>query len=658
MEGSQLRFVMQGIAGAGAAACAIFLAVLGVYIAGFGLSDETIMRVGVYALAAFALILRSARDRLAGAASGAWGLLFDGALLVCLVLSTRRYFAIGQELQIGLYSFTPWDILIGLLGLATLIVLTYRAFGLPLVAVCLMTIAYGLFGDYLPWIFQHGGYRLEQVMQVVWYSFDGVFGGPLAVVVTLIVVFIVFGVVLEGIGAGPVLLKFAFVVTGRTRGGPAHAAIVASGVFGTMSGSVSGNVVGTGVITIPMIVKRGFPARYAGGVEAAASSGGQFMPPVMGAVAFIMSDVTGISYLVICTAALLPALFYYGSLFIAVHLEAVKRGMEPIAAAERPTLTAHDWAMSLCFLVPLALVVIIMFSGRSPALAGFWAVLTALGLGLVINPQLRRDPGRLIKALQQAGDAAAQIIVAVGAIGIVIGIMNMTGLGLRFAGVMQSMAGNSLFLSLVMMMLGSLVLGMGMPTVPAYLIIVLVMGPAIEMMGVPTLAAHLFVVYFGVLSSITPPVAIAAFAAAPIARARPMAIGVDACRVALVGFVIPFVLVYNPSLSLVLDFTVEGIAWICTRLTLAIWLLATAVSGYAAMRLALWQRLARLAIGLAILVPVLSLEISATCAALAIAGFDFFHRRNSSGAATIGASANVGRALPANPKSTARGGEA
>ncbi len=174
-------------------------------------------------------------------------------------------------------------------------------------------------------------------MQVVWYSFDGVFGGPISVVVTLILVFVVFGVVLEGIGAGPVLLNFAFAFTGRSRGGPAHAAIVASGIFGTMSGSVSGNVVGTGVMTIPMIVKRGFPPRYAGGVEAAASSGGQFMPPIMGAVAFIMSDVTGIPYLTICIGALLPALFYYGSLFVAVHLEAVKRGIKPIPAGGAPS---------------------------------------------------------------------------------------------------------------------------------------------------------------------------------------------------------------------------------------------------------------------------------------------------------------------------------
>ncbi len=205
--------------------------------------------------------------------------------------------------------------------------------------------------------------------------------------------------------------------------------------------------------------------------------------------------------------------------------------------------------------------------------------------------------------------------------------MNMTGLGLRFAGIMQSLAGKSLFLSLVMMMLGSLVLGMGMPTVPAYLIIVLVMGPAIEPMGVPTLTAHLFVVYFGVLSSITPPVAIAAFAAAPIARANPIAIGIDACRMALIGFIIPFVLIYNPSLSLVVDFTVEGFVWVCLRLVLAIWLLSTGVSGFAAARLPMWQRLLRVALGVLVLMPALGLEIGGTVAALLVTGADVFRRQ-------------------------------
>lgn len=464
---------------------------------------------------------------------------------------------------------------------------------------------------------------------MVWYSFDGVFGSPLAVVVSLILVFIVFGAMLEAIGAGAVLLRFAVVATGRLRGGPAHAAIAASGVFGTMSGSVSGNVVGTGVMTIPMIVERGFPRRYAGGIEAAASAGGQFMPPIMGAVAFIMADVTGIPYLTICLAALVPALFYYASLFLSVHMEALRRGIKPVPQSDLPRLSAHDWRMSLCFVLPLALMMTLMISGRSPALAGFWAVFAVVALGIVLNPELRRKPVMLLIGLRQGGLASAQILIAVGAIGIVIGVMNMTGLGLRFAGLIQSAAGGSLFLSLVLMMLGALVLGMGMPTVPAYLIVVLVMGPAIEQLGVPTLIAHMFVVYFAVLSAITPPVAIAAFAAAPIARANPVAIGIDATRLALIGFIIPFVLVYNPSLTLVVDVTLEGLVWVCLRLGLALWMFTTGFAGFGGKSIGMTQRLARVALGFGLLVPNLWIEAAAAAVAIMLVWLDWReYRRN------------------------------
>lgn len=586
----------------------------GIYIAGVGVLDETALRVGVFALGGVMLLLESIHGRREQAGWKAAGILMDLVLLAGFLVAIRRYLEIGESLQIGLYMFTATDILVGTVGLVVLLELARRALGLPLFLICLVGIGYAVFGDGLPGIFRHGGFSYQQVLQVVWYSFDGVFGGPMSVVVSLILVFIVFGVMLEGIGAGAVLLKFAFALTGRARGGPAHAAIAASCAFGTMSGSVAGNVVGTGVITIPMIRERGFPGRYAGGIEAAASSGGQFMPPVMGAVAFIMADVTGIPYLTICLAALMPALFYYLALFVSVHLEAVKRDIKPIPASERPQLALNDYLMSLCFIVPLGIVVTLLLSGRSPALAGFYAVLAAIVLGFLFNPKLRRNPVRVIEALGNAGAAAAQVLIAVGAIGILIGVMNMTGLGLRFAGVILAVAGDSLFLALIMMMLGSLALGMGMPTVPAYLIIVLVMGPAIEQMGVPTIVAHLFVVYFGVLSSITPPVALAAFVAAPIAKANPILISLDACKVALPGFIIPFVLVYNPSLSLVADFTVAGFVWVSLRLGLAIWMFSTGFSGYAAGRLPRHWRGARIALGLGVLVPWFWIEVA--CLAL------------------------------------------
>lgn len=585
------------------------------YTSGIGLIDETVSRVGTLAVS-MALVV------LAFPAGTGYRRIADLLLLLLGGVVFWRYFEIGALLEIGLYDFTGADLWLGGTALALVLELTRRVFGWPLVIVCGLALGYALFGDHLPWIFRHAGFPYYETLRTVWYSFDGVFGGPVAVVTSLILIFVVFGVMLEGIGAGPVLLKLAFSATARLRGGPAHAAIVASALFGTMSGSVAGNVVGTGVFTMPMIKQRGFPAKFAGGVEAAASSGGQFTPPVMGAVAFIMADVTGIPYLSICVAALVPALFYYLSLFAAVSVSAARLGIQPIPKDQRERMTRQDWLMSLTFVLPLVVIVVLLVGGWSPAMAGFWATVLAIVLGFILNPELRRQPQRVLAALAQAGRAGATIMIAVAAVGIIIGVMNMTGLGIRFANVILALSSDSLFLALLLTMLGCLVLGMGMPTVPAYLIIVLVMGPAIEGLGVPTLAAHLFVVYFGVLSSITPPVALAAFAAAPICGASPMATAVEAVKIAVIGFIIPFVFVYNPSLMLITDFSWPEFLWASVRLVLAIWILTTGLGGFDRTRLDMLSRTIRVAAGIAMLMPGGIVETIAVVVAIAGLLFD------------------------------------
>ena len=349
------------------------------------------------------------------------------------------------------------------------------------------------------------------------------------------------------------LLRIAVSLTGGLRGGPAHAAIAASGFFGTISGSVSANVVGTGVFTIPMIKERGFRSSFAGGVEAAASSGGQFMPPVMGAVAFVMADVTGIPYVVIIGAALMPALFYYGSLFAAVWVEAARSGIEAIPRSQRARVSRRDWWMSLMFVIPILVIIGVLVTGRSPAMAGLWATVVGAALGLM-NPEVRRRPQIYLAALVRGGEQCGRIMVAVAAIGIIVGVMNLTGLGIRFSNMILAFAGTDLFFAMFLVAVASMILGMGLPTIPAYLIIVLIMGQAIENLGVPKILVHLFVLYYGVLSAITPPVAIAAYAAAPIAGANPMTTAVQALKLSFVGFIVPFVFVYNPSLSLVAGF--------------------------------------------------------------------------------------------------------
>lgn len=544
------------------------------YVAGFGVFDDTYVRVGALTLAVFLFLL-----------SASWGsvkrpagwFVVDAVMSVLMAAAIYRYFVLSEELESGLYDLTTEDIVFGCGGILVLLEMSRRVVGLPLVIFCVFAISYALLGGNLPGMLGHSGVDFGEFLLTLWYSFDGVYGRPMAVVSTTILVFIIFGSVLEAMGIGDVLLKISVRVAGGLRGGAAHAAVVASGLFGTISGSAVANVVGTGVITIPMIKRSGFKAKFAGAVEAAASSGGQLMPPVMGAVAFIMADVTGIPYLQICIAALIPALFYYASLFSFIAIEARVNNIPTVPLEERPKITRRDWLMCTGFIAPLTLVIVMLTQGTSPAYAGFWAVILSLFMGFAFTPKLLTDSTALIAMLKSSGRASATILVAVAAVGLIIAVMNMTGLGIRFAGAIQTLGEGSLFLSLIVMMFGCLILGMGMPTVPAYLIIILVMGTAVEGMGVPTIAAHLFVVYFAALSAVTPPVALAAFAAAPIAKASPLGIGAVCVRISLIGFLIPYVFVYEPSLLLITDFNALGFIWAIIRLIVSIALLTMGV---------------------------------------------------------------------------------
>lgn len=596
--------LFNGVVRGSASLIAVTIASVAVYTAGFGVFDEALLRGGSIGLGLLFILLSSlSGDGETAATQSIWKKITDILLIGGTIVAISNYFILYEDLQSGLFELTRFDLLTGWIGIGVILELTRRLFGVPLLLVTAGAIGYCLWGNYLPWIFEHAGFSEEQTQSTLWFSFDGIFGRAIAVVTNFILIFIVFGAILDGVGAGKSVLKIVFRLTGKLKGGPAYAAVVSSAIFGTLSGSVAANVVGTGVFTIPMIKSRGFSARFAGGIEAAASSGGQIMPPVMGAVAFIMADVTGISYLTICLAALVPALFFYGSLFCAVGIQAEKQDIKTIVATEEDEITPADYRLALALVLALATIIGLLVSGSSPALAGFSAVLVSLISGLILNEELRRNPIKLIGILVSAGRSCATIIVAVAAIGVVIGTMNMTGLGIRFASAILAVSENSVLLSLFMMMAGCLVLGMGMPTVPAYLIIVLVMGPAIENMGFSTLTVHLFVVYYGVLSSITPPVAIAAYAAAPISGSKPMGTALEALRIALAGFVIPFFFIFNPSITLVEGFTVPIFIWDCLRLSLAVWLMATGLFGFEIRAISIVQRFFRLAIVVALIFP-------------------------------------------------------
>ena len=601
------------------------IALVAIYTASFGIIDEIYQRSITVGVSLILAILATPMVTLYRAEQNLVKVLhwtIDFVLIFLVVLSIVWFASVYDELESGLYSFLPDDLAVGCGGLLVVIEMTRRCYGWPLAFFALLTILYALFGADLPWIFAHGGYDLESVLRTVWYSFDGVFGFIVIIVLSLIFIFIIFGAMLEATGAGSTLLKIAISLTGALRGCPAHAAIAASGFFGTISGAVTANVVGTGVFTIPMIKARGFRNSFAGGVEAAASSGGQFMPPVMGAVAFVMADFTGIPYVIIIAAALMPALFYYGSLFIAVWVEAGRLGITSIPQNEREVLTREDWIKSLMFFVPVVVIICVLVTGRSPASAGLWATVAGMIMGF-INPVVRKRPQIFIGALTKGGEQCARIMVAVAAIGIIVGVMNLTGLGIRFSNMVLAFAGTNLFFALLLMALASLVLGMGLPTIPAYVIIIIIMGGAIEKLGVPKMLVHLFVVYFGVLSAITPPVAIAAYAAAPIAKSNPMNTAMQALKLSFVGFIIPFVLIYNPSLSLVYNFEIVAFISVVIRLALAIWLFTTALGGVDRAPLSIYSRILRVAFGFIVLLNFAEAQIAGVVASVILLYVDY-----------------------------------
>lgn len=567
---------------------AAILAALAIYTAGFGVFDNTWFSGLVVAFGMAIALLRESDSQ-------PWVQILNLVVAAVFVWLSWVWVQIMLEQEMFFIEISDFQLMLGWLAFGLVAYVTFREFGWPMVLVYLFMGAYVVlpFGGDVNW---------SRVSENLWYSTDGIYGLPVEVVGRVVLVFIAFGAVLQASGAGSILLKMAFAATSRFTGGPAHASIVGSAMFGTISGAAVANVVSTGIFTIPIIKRAGFAPKTAGAVEAAASTGGQIMPPVMGVVAFVMADVTGIPYLSIVVAALIPAIFYYVSLFIVVLIEARKTGIKPTPPEERESMTGQDWLKSTAFFVPLIVIIYLLLDGRTAQFAGFSALVVATLMSLVLFPEFRK-PKAWVKALVDAGMTSATLMVVVAAVGFVIGVINMTGVGLQLAQLILSISGENLLFSLLLVMIGCLIMGMGVPSVTAYLVLALVMGPALEKLGVPTIAAHLFMLYFGVLSVVTPPVALAAFAAAPIARAKPMETGVEAMRLSFAGFIIPFMFVFHPELLLIEGFTFSGLGIAITSFLLATWLIATSMAQFEKNKLPLWQSAVRMIAALLLLWP-------------------------------------------------------
>lgn len=482
---------------------------------------------------------------------GRIGLGVDAALAV-IALSGGVWIALRYPDLSMVAAIDPAGVLwVSLAILATLLLALFRVAGWPLTAVVLAFAAYGLWGSALPGQFQALPVSPERLFAQLAMDTGGVLGTPLAIGATVVVVFVLFGRLLDHFGGAAFFTDLATAAMGGFRGGAAKISVVASALFGSISGSAVSNVVTTGVVTIPLMRRAGFRAETAGGIEAVASTGGQMMPPVMGAAAFLMAEFLEISYAEVVLVALVPALLYYFALFVQADLVAARDGISGVPAADRPAagpVLQAGWAFTLPF---VGLIWALFVWNYQPAAAGLVAGVILLSVAVVL-PAARAGlrPRRLIAAIASGGEGFAQIVVITGAAGIVIGVLNETGLGFGLTSYLVGFARDDVLILLVLAALVSIVLGMGMPTVAVYVLLAALVAPSLTRLGIDPKAAHLFVLYFGMMSMITPPVAIAAFAAASLSGAGPMRTAIAAMRFGWPAFVLPFAFAYNPALIL------------------------------------------------------------------------------------------------------------
>jgi TRAP transporter 4TM/12TM fusion protein len=472
----------------------------------------------------------------------------DLLLSLCAVAAFIVPAVYAHEISTRLVMVDELNTLQTLGGVAAVLLvleLVRRVVGCALAVVCIIFIAYAFLGVHMPGALAHKGFSWLEIVDYLSFGLEGLYSSAIGVSSTYIAAFIIFGTFLERCGAGELLMDLGSALTGAYRGGPAKVAVLTSAFFGTISGSAAANVYATGAFTIPMMKKAGYQPVFAGAVEAAASTGGQIMPPVMGAAAFIMADFLNVPYLEICKAAVIPAFLYFFSILLMVDFEAAKHGLKGVPREELPKLRAALKRMYL--LLPVAVLLLFMFMGYTPFLA---AILSAAA-AIVVSWGDRRfaiGPRRCLDILSTAGRRMILIAVACMGAGIVVGVVSLTGIGLNLASVVLSIAGGSTVLALVVVMLSSLLMGMGTPTTVAYVLVATLGVPALLALGFERLPAHFFVFYFGVISMVTPPVAVAAYAGAEIAGGSMMRTGITATRLCSVAFVVPFFFMYDSAL--------------------------------------------------------------------------------------------------------------
>ena len=593
----------------GCAVIAISLGIFHLYVAAFGTPEGRSFRTVhlsvmlVLAICMFPAFRRSAWEPVAQGDSGdtlRWaGFAIDLALIgyVIFALVWTIFDITAFHLRFG-EKETP-DLIVGGLMILLILEVTRRAVGWAMVIITAFFILHALYANYFFGFFYGPPVRFEKFIDVLFMSSDGIFGIPLHVCATYIVLFIIFGALLIRSGAGRFFIDLAVSMTGHRVGGPAKASAVASGFMGTVSGSAVANVVTTGSFTIPLMRKVGYRPKFAAAVEACASSGGQITPPIMGAAAFIMAEFLETSYINIVLAAIIPAFLYFATVYFMVHLEAEKNGIGQIERRLLPQ-TGEVLRSGWHLLIALAVLVAFLLYGYTPMKSAFWGIVSLFALSF-IRPETRMSPVDIMAALESGVRATAPVTIACACAGLIIGSVFVSGLGLKFTQEVITISGGNLLILLSLTGISAIILGMGITTTAVYITVAALIVPALVKAGIEPIAAHMFAFYFGVVSTITPPVALAAFAAAAIANTGPMATAVESTRVGIAKYLVPLAFAYNPSLLLV------GPTWLSVVSTVSaivgLYVLSTGLEGWYRGRLSPLQRFAAIIAAALTLMP-------------------------------------------------------
>jgi len=543
----------------------------------------------------------------------------DAVLAVLGVLAPIYIVANYQVLVTRAGQTTPFDLIAGIIGILLVLEAARRVVGIPMVIVALVFVTYAFIGPYIPGKLAHRGARVDTLVQHLYYTTEGIFGIPLGVSSTFIFLFILFGAYLERTGLGQLFIDLSNAVAGWTAGGPAKVAVLSSALMGTVSGSSVANVVGTGSFTIPMMKKLGYKGEFAGAVEATASTGGQLMPPIMGAAAFLMAEFTGLPYSRIIAGAAIPALLYYFGVWSGVHYEAKKLGLKGLSREDLPKFKRIMLDRGH-LIIPLVAIIYLLVTGFTPMKAALWAIILSI-LSSMVRKATRIKPMEIIKGLEAGARGALGVIAATACAGIIIGVVTLTGLGLKLGSVLVEIANGNLLITLFFTMLTSILLGMGVPTTANYVITSTIAAPAIVMImaqraGLDPFAvapahiilpAHMFAFYFGIIADVTPPVALAAFAGAGIAKANPMKTGVNATKLAIAAFLVPYIFVMSPQM-LLFNVTPIGLIWMLITSLIGITAVSGAVNAWFRTHMNWIERIAAFAGGLLMIYPGLVTE--------------------------------------------------